>query len=534
MKLFLHQFIAIWLSIIKQILHQSIIQLWDLDLRYLLSNPQHMDSISITNVYNTRDICIDRNFLFYIDPDGKFGILDCFDPYNIESSIVVPLHGYESDIFIEGTTAYIASANFSLVALNIVDPANPFPIAYYDSIISGYQTIAANNYLFLKGPFDTIEVLNPQLPIEYVTSYTAIDSCKDMSVHNNRLYLATGGGLEVVDITNPSSPIKFDELTNPSHLSGVDANNNNTVYCYSSNTLYTIDVTTQGAMSVLDSLTLPYNIDDFHCVGNQIVTVGDHQVNVFDVSNPSSIEETGTRSFSGLIPKVTTWNNFCFLQERGVGIHIIDLAAFPTLQIIDTISETYSNIKAIQVTDEYIIIAKFDAGVDFYSYEIEQIPVIDPTTPTPTTSPQGTPGNLMLWLGIGLSAGVVTVVVPLSIVIGRRRMIAKRELIKRDAAITQLTSCYHCGYPIRKDAITCEDCGKEIIRCVVCKLPVSLGDTLGQCSLCEAKAHYEHMLDWVQKRGKCPHCQQKVPEDSVIAISSGAEPKKKNDEDLED
>ncbi|MHA1435210.1 MAG: hypothetical protein ACTSO7_15315 [Candidatus Heimdallarchaeota archaeon] len=63
---------------------------------------------------------------------------------------------------------------------------------------------------------------------------------------------------------------------------------------------------------------------------------------------------------------------------------------------------------------------------------------------------------------------------------------------------------------------TCTSCGKEILKCVVCKLPISFGEEIGKCSLCEAKGHLVHMEEWVKTQGKCPYCQQELPLQGVI------------------
>ena len=56
------------------------------------------------------------------------------------------------------------------------------------------------------------------------------------------------------------------------------------------------------------------------------------------------------------------------------------------------------------------------------------------------------------------------------------------------------------------------------MRCIVCKLPISFGDAIGQCSLCDAKGHLSHMEDWVSKQKKCPQCLQEIPLDSIVQI----------------
>ena len=86
-----------------------------------------------------------------------------------------------------------------------------------------------------------------------------------------------------------------------------------------------------------------------------------------------------------------------------------------------------------------------------------------------------------------------------------------------DTLKVRYSACYYCGQPFEStDDPTCTSCGKEILKCVVCKLPISFGEEVGKCSLCEAKGHLVHMEEWVKTQGKCPYCQQELPLQGVI------------------
>lgn len=92
-----------------------------------------------------------------------------------------------------------------------------------------------------------------------------------------------------------------------------------------------------------------------------------------------------------------------------------------------------------------------------------------------------------------------------------------------DSKITQETTrkvvnCYYCGFPLDENDLSCTSCKKEITICVVCKLPVSFGDNIGQCSLCESKGHLTHLQEWVKVKGKCPHCLQEMPIESIMQV----------------
>ncbi|MBN1329729.1 MAG: hypothetical protein JXA54_09675 [Candidatus Heimdallarchaeota archaeon] len=91
-----------------------------------------------------------------------------------------------------------------------------------------------------------------------------------------------------------------------------------------------------------------------------------------------------------------------------------------------------------------------------------------------------------------------------------------QSIHEKIAEISKYYSCYHCGFPIESTTKVCPDCKSEILQCAVCKLPISFGDDIGICSLCEATGHLAHMQEWVKIQGKCPLCLQKLPLKGII------------------
>jgi rubrerythrin len=101
------------------------------------------------------------------------------------------------------------------------------------------------------------------------------------------------------------------------------------------------------------------------------------------------------------------------------------------------------------------------------------------------------------------------------------------ESLEAEEAINQIIdsfkevshyTCYYCGYPVEKDFKLCPDCGEKVLRCEVCKLPVSFGDDIGFCPLCESKGHLSHLHEWVKTNGICPHCMKKIPLEAIVPV----------------
>ena len=88
-------------------------------------------------------------------------------------------------------------------------------------------------------------------------------------------------------------------------------------------------------------------------------------------------------------------------------------------------------------------------------------------------------------------------------------------------------SCYNCGFPIERTTEICPECKNLIDKCDVCKLPISFGDSIGKCPLCETTGHLIHMQEWVKTQGKCPVCIQKITVDDIIQFDKETNKKKK-------
>lgn len=80
-------------------------------------------------------------------------------------------------------------------------------------------------------------------------------------------------------------------------------------------------------------------------------------------------------------------------------------------------------------------------------------------------------------------------------------------------------TCCFCGEPLERDTKICPSCNKGILFCIVCELPISFGDDIGKCSLCEGLAHYVHFHEWIKVMGKCPKCLQKIPIEGIAPFS---------------
>ncbi len=72
-------------------------------------------------------------------------------------------------------------------------------------------------------------------------------------------------------------------------------------------------------------------------------------------------------------------------------------------------------------------------------------------------------------------------------------------------------TCYYCHTNIEdRSASICPNCNEKIVRCIVCKLPISSKEIIGSCYECQGIAHLNHLQEWLKVKGTCPVCQRKI------------------------
>ena len=69
---------------------------------------------------------------------------------------------------------------------------------------------------------------------------------------------------------------------------------------------------------------------------------------------------------------------------------------------------------------------------------------------------------------------------------------------------------------IKKDLITIKTASKT--KCSVCGKNIEIFDEVNGCPICEAKAHKEHLIDWVRMKHSCPVCKKSLNVSSTGVI----------------
>ncbi|MBD3193271.1 MAG: hypothetical protein GF308_21735 [Candidatus Heimdallarchaeota archaeon] len=134
------------------------------------------------------------------------------------------------------------------------------------------------------------------------------------------------------------------------------------------------------------------------------------------------------------------------------------------------------------------------------------------------------------WL-IGTLSGItiaIMIAIAVAIIVKRQQEQTKSisaskphlDIYEEREILGDMITCFYCGTPLDREGKQCSDCGMPMLLCSVCKKPISFGDPVGKCSLCEAYGHLTHLQEWVKVCGKCPNCDQSLPLEGIVPEES--------------
>ena len=80
--------------------------------------------------------------------------------------------------------------------------------------------------------------------------------------------------------------------------------------------------------------------------------------------------------------------------------------------------------------------------------------------------------------------------------------------------VSRTFHCPFCDGKIKKTTQFCPHCGRAVITCWVCTLPIQADEEVATCPHCSNIFHYSHLNAWIQMKQVCPVCKK-----PIIALS---------------
>ncbi|MBN1904504.1 MAG: hypothetical protein JW927_05340 [Deltaproteobacteria bacterium] len=181
-----------------------------------LSDPASQVSLNICDVffstYSDIDISGDTAYITSVDYldsiynyyAGNIYVVNISDPSNpsVTGNMVIP--GAPSDIYVSGSTAYVAEVNGALHAIDIIVPSNLEIIGTFKSD-GGVNVSIFGNYAYITGQqaLMVFGISNPE-EVQVTESIDTPGSAGNTVISGDYAYVADGySGLQIINISNP-------------------------------------------------------------------------------------------------------------------------------------------------------------------------------------------------------------------------------------------------------------------------------------------------------------------------------------------
>ena len=301
--------------------------------------------------YPAEAIAISNNYAYVADGAGGLRI---FDVQNLGQPKEVGYYdtgGDAADVAVTGGYAYVTEGE-NLLIIDVSDPTQPKEKGYYIAGNTVGKVAVSGGYVYMteRGRrLDVIDVNDPSHP-QKIEAFT--NGALDVSVKNGYAYVTEGVGLDVIDINNPAHP--------------------------------------QESVFYQFPRTNGYFFGSHIAVSGNYAYITDGNVNgnlglgIFDVSDPSSIQEVGSNAeeFSSLVV-----SGGKVYGTTGSGLSIIDITD-PTqpkkIGIYDTGRNT-EGLTNMAVSSGYAYVVDNGSGVDSTN-TLRVVNVTDPGNPQETRS----------------------------------------------------------------------------------------------------------------------------------------------------
>jgi hypothetical protein len=208
-----------------------------------------------------------------------------------------------SNVYVNGSHAFVGANNGGLVVIDISDLNNPTPVDYYSGEYSAREIVVENEFIYSANAFDGVKIFNGSNP-NNISLLTTISTghCNDLTVDGNILYAASDPiDIYIYDITDKASPVNLGEYNN--------------------------DTTRSSAIFMNNSYAF--------------LAQGIHGVHILDVSVPSSITEVGYFNYGGAYRDIIVDGQYVYALSTN-RLEIIDLTDINNPILTDSYSISFS------------------------------------------------------------------------------------------------------------------------------------------------------------------------------------------------
>ncbi len=199
-----------------------------------ISNPQNCEVIGALGFEDVANMMyLGENYAYITGGEFEAGRLNVIDvsvpsnPVKLGDCYIPNCYGVWG-VWARDSFVYVADHTPGLTIVNASNPQMPYVVSTYDSVVCPfYEITGAGDYVYMAGVVQHggLSIINVQDPLHpFRTSFLETDQ-GNLTLDNNRIYIAGSDSLFIIDVTNPYFPVLIGCLPH-AYLWDVDASGN--------------------------------------------------------------------------------------------------------------------------------------------------------------------------------------------------------------------------------------------------------------------------------------------------------------------
>ncbi|MFX0077119.1 MAG: LVIVD repeat-containing protein [Candidatus Hermodarchaeota archaeon] len=290
----------------------------------------YLNRVGFLNIEVGYDVCVIENYAYVTNNDGLM-IIDIQNPYNPQKVGEV-LSGGALGVKVESNIAYIASVTDGFIISNVSSPSAPQLIGQ-DSVGGATRLVISGSHAYVTyfgggfKIFNISDLTNPTFLGEYIDTRSDAIEIKD-----NFVYLANAEvGLKVVNVSIPSSPQLITIISQTGGANDIHITND-TLYlgCWGAG-IRVINISDPTLPLLLDSYDDNDGGEELGLIEKDgfLYVADNYGVELFDVSNPTSIVEIAERTSDVIAAHDIDVDNEYIYVAQGGGLLILEVSLTP-------------------------------------------------------------------------------------------------------------------------------------------------------------------------------------------------------------
>ncbi len=297
------------------------------------SNPRVVSSV-VSGFGQSSGVAVYGNRAYLCDYGSSIRIVDISDI--LAPKVLKSVHefGYSFDLYMQGTTLFVAGAH---QGLRVLSAANPDSLVQTGHIAIGgtcYKIcVAGSTACIAVSPNGCVvaSVADPSSP-SLVTTFPAEDKVAGIALQDQYAYAACGQtGIAVLDISNPAHPQKVSSIPGK-NASDIEIVGQYAYICDWTGGFMIADISTPSSPVIVSRLESCLNAESICISGNHaFVSCNDSGLRVIDISNPQQPAQIAQLKKLGLCKDIACNDNSVFLIQSSEGFRIFDHRSLPSL-----------------------------------------------------------------------------------------------------------------------------------------------------------------------------------------------------------